>query len=902
MEIDQHDLDRQYLLEQEMIDNGVARYQRSILRSKFGKNAQGNPRPSNESSTSYGVGIMRNYIEDISAQITEDTKRLQGRPGRKPIAYEYLKHLDHDVCALITCQVILDNISGVTPLVKLVNRIAGKLEDNTRLDIFKMQDKKYYAATKRYMKEKQKAVSYQKKRKIWINASDKRKDIIREWKPWETTHRVHIGNALLEAFIKVTSDYGENGKRIRGSGLVEKSLHKSGKKTKYMIQGTAKAAEWIRANMDVCQYFSPDYMPCIIPPKDWTSPTRGGYYSRELQKRKLLVKMQQTKYIKEMDQAGVDSCPQFYEAVNTLQRTAWQINTFVYLEMQKEFRSEHGIGMPAMEPPMEPTLPDFFMSQGDLSDEDWKVHRREHASHWSTEQKAAYIKWTVEIQKYKQNENERISKVLEISRTISIAKRFAYEDALYFVWTADFRSRLYSTGTAISPQGTDKSKGLLKFKNGKPLGERGLYHLCIHAAGVYGNDKCTLDDRVAWVMQNREAFIATYNNPESTRSFWGAADKPYNFLAVCEELGECLQLSTKGQQEFTSYIPCAQDGSCNGIQHYSAMLRDPVGAAAVNLVDSLVPSDIYMQCANKVIEYIHYSINNSKSFNGKEWIDMQDHELEIAEGWLDFGVVRDCTKKPTMVIPYGGTKIGCRDDCRIYLDEYTKKRRATLHMYDNPFKYLTTYNKHGEICDPEVSAITWLHHLVWHALDEVVVAARVAMKFLRDVTKPIVKAAKDGCPIHFTTETGFVIHMEIKKAEVFEVKSHLEGRICLRLQRFIDKIDTRRMQTSIAPNFVHGVCDATHLQKTVCLATEMGVTDFAMIHDSYGTHAGDCDKLHRALRYTFYDLHKENLLVKFWQEQVKAHPELINDLPSIHDVDQGDFDISSVLNSTHFFR
>lgn len=44
----------------------------------------------------------------------------------------------------------------------------------------------------------------------------------------------------------------------------------------------------------------------------------------------------------------------------------------------------------------------------------------------------------------------------------------------------------------------------------------------------------------------------------------------------------------------------AQDGSCNGLQHYAALGRDSVGAASVNLVPSDLPQDVYSGVATQV--------------------------------------------------------------------------------------------------------------------------------------------------------------------------------------------------------------------------------------------------------------------------------------------------------------
>ncbi len=904
---------RQELLEQEMIDSGVNRYKRSIERARKGTGkGVGVNTQSLESNTSYGVGIVKTYIADVSRQIVTDTAYWIDKVGRgrKPLAWKYLEKLDPDTCAFITIKTIVDNISGMVKLSTLVHRIASKIEDQTRLDLFQIQDKKYYQATQKYVKEKKQAVLYRDVRKGMLTGARLREDIIRPWIEWPIADKVHIGNALLEAFIKVTSDYDQDGHRIIGTGFIEKSSHKQGKKTVYMISGTAKASEWIAANQEVCQYFSPDFMPCVEPPMNWTSPTYGGFHTRALQKRKPLVKMQQNRYLKDMAAKGVESMQGFYNAVNTLQETPWEINTFVYNQMVKEFKAPNGVGMPGLVPKEQPAMLPFMISQGSMSESDWKSLRKDAAKLWTKEQKQQYGEWVRANTKYKREEGNRVSEVLTISRTLNTARRFAFEDKFYFVWTADFRGRLYACGTAITPQGNDKSKGVLKFHEGVPLGKNGLYHLCVHAAGVYGNDKGTLEDRIAWVMQNKEAFIQTYKDPDSTRDFWKSADKPYCFLGVCEELGQVLALPAALQESFVSHIPCAQDGSCNGIQHYSAMLRDVIGAHSVNLTDFEIPADIYMKTANRVIEYIHKTINENVSFDGHEWHPAKDFEVQIAKGWLEFGIARDCTKKPTMVIPYGGTKIGCRDQCHEYLDTFTKKKLEADPGYVNPFVDLETFGKsfnnvtkQDEIkqSDPEVQAITWLHHVVWLALDDIVVAARKAMKFLRQVMSAIQGTTKEGTPVQFTSYLGFPVYFDVRKTELYRVDSHLEGRIQLALKRDIDLIDKRKMSTGIAPDFVH-MLDASHMQLIVNMGKIFGITSFACIHDSAGTHAGRCDILHKVIRHTFVELHEVNALVRFLYECMSKHPDAIPKMPSQDDVAQGDFDLNEVLTARHFFR
>ena len=52
--------------------------------------------------------------------------------------------------------------------------------------------------------------------------------------------------------------------------------------------------------------------------------------------------------------------------------------------------------------------------------------------------------------------------------------------------------------------------------------------------------------------------------------------------------------------EYISHLPIHQDGSCNGLQHYAALGRDVLGAAAVNLIPAHSPQDVYNEIATIV--------------------------------------------------------------------------------------------------------------------------------------------------------------------------------------------------------------------------------------------------------------------------------------------------------------
>ena len=76
------------------------------------------------------------------------------------------------------------------------------------------------------------------------------------------------------------------------------------------------------------------------------------------------------------------------------------------------------------------------------------------------------------------------------------------------------------------------------------------------------------------------------------------ADSPFQFLAFCFEwAGWCEQ-----GDGFVSHLPVSADGSCNGLQHFAAMLRSSTTGKEVNLIPDDEPQDIYQKVADRVTE------------------------------------------------------------------------------------------------------------------------------------------------------------------------------------------------------------------------------------------------------------------------------------------------------------
>ncbi len=387
----------------------------------------------------------------------------------------------------------------------------------------------------------------------------------------DQTQRVHVGSKALDIFVETT-------------GYVE-ILKSAGKKSrKTLVVPTAETMAWVEKCSESLKFMSPVFMPTLIPPKPWSNTRDGGYWFALAG----FFPLMRTEMKAQLQDLDTTEMPEVFAAINTLQETAWRINERVFevIERMKLLgRTEAGIPSYTDEPI--PPKPEDI-AENEEARKQWR--RRAHKTH--------------------ERNHVRKIKAIAFTKTISTANMMLKETdgegnplPFWFPHTMDFRGRTYAIPAYLQPQGDDVSRGLLQFASGKPLGTpEAADWLAIHGANCLVDapdgtklDKLPFGERISWIEANTEEIQAVAVDPHD-HNWWVSADKPFQFLAFCFEWA--------GYQEqglsFESALPVAMDGSCNGLQHYSALLRDPIGAKAVNLVPSDRPRDIYEHVANKV--------------------------------------------------------------------------------------------------------------------------------------------------------------------------------------------------------------------------------------------------------------------------------------------------------------
>ena len=809
------DVARQHELEAEMNALGTERFHKVMEEAREGDR---------QSATGYGKTLLAGAITKVSAGITTWIKKQTGA-RTKATALRFLYKLNPDVVAFLAAKGVIDGITRRRRVQSIAVRIGRAFEDEARFQAFaKSTHTKPDGTTepmdayvfKLVQNLNGQTTDYRHKRTVMNHCMVK---MGITWDSWSEDDVYQLGSTLIDIVISTT-------------GVAEMVMDSVKRKQRELyLVATAETKKWIDAKVGWDEVMCPLYQPMVVPPRDWTTPTQGGYLSDWGDASKF-VKTRNKAYLEELHSADLALV---YSSVNAIQRTPWKVNQDILGVLTETWRNtHHEIGaLPPREDMEKPTKPIDIKTNLEAR-RDW----RRAAS--------KVIRQNLKV----------ASKRLLIMSTMRTAEKFKDEPAIYFPHNVDFRGRLYSIPSGLTPQGNDIAKSLLTFAVGKPLDTQlAADWLAIHGANLWGHDKVSLEDRVAWVEENESRILDSANAPLDYL-WWAEADKPWQFLAFCLEWAGYRREGLT----FVSHIPVALDGSCNGLQHFSAMLRDPVGGKAVNLTPSDKPSDIYQTVADKTIEKLKKMIN------------------PYARLWLTFGITRKLTKRPVMVVPYGGTRHSCKD----YIIAYVKE---TLAGQPGPF---------GDEKET-FKACLFLSEVVWEAIGETVIAARDAMGWLQKVSQIVSQEEK---PINWTSPSGFKVLQAYPNTALRRVKTMISGRIVkMYLSEELPTIDKREQAQGISPNFVHSL-DAAALTYTVDAAVSCGIDSFAMIHDSYGTLAADTDTLRECLRQAFCQMYQFDVLQSFATEVQAGLPKGV-ELPPLPA--KGSLDINLVLKSDFFF-
>ena len=810
--------------------------------------------------TRVGQWMLRETLEPLEQAIAKwlAAPKKKGRPrGSDKVAKNWIEQIGPVVAAYMTLKVVLDSIMQQTSATRLYLDVSENICHELRYRQLKTSAPALFNATlarKAPPKQKERALENALQRSgiktVTITDSD----------------ALQLGAKLVELLDASTA--GSLFKLVRDPATRQ-----------YKLEATAKTNEQLTQRTDDLAILQPRNQPMVTPPLQWAPGKRGGFRYALNNWYPLVIHTPETKETKEWDahleqveQSPLSSAssvpmPCVYKALNAIQNTKWQINKPVYQlvrEIQRRNVTLAGI--------LTTTLTD----------------------------------------------KKSVAECVKVQRTLDAACSVLNEGPIcWFPHRLDFRGRAYPIASYLSPQGDDLSKALLTFSQGKTVDQHGVRWLAIHGANCLGDtpqgqrvSKLTLDERLAWIHGHTKEIVQAADDPFSD-TWWQSADDPLQFYAFCVEWRNLTDAKNRGEA-YVSSLPVRMDGSCNGLQHFSALFTDAIGGEAVNLVPQERPQDIYQRVADGVLAWLE--VLAAEKGDGQRWITQSitvknekingkrqkvTREITVlapwamASLWLELHerckvVDRKLTKQPTMTFGYGSKQYGFTEQLKDYLRGLANWPEIKEHFGKRP-------NAEGEEVSQVNDACRLMATLIWETLGATVVRAFAGREWLQTCARTIVKASHS--PEWMIPATGFGVRQVYPEFKQRQVKTVLQGAVRRpALAVATDKRNTKDHANGISPNVIHSL-DAAALMLTVSHAAAEGVESFAVAHDSYATVAADSSVLVRCAGRSFSHLYATHDMLQTLYEQFRAQGgDGIRPPPS-----KGNLDLNVWLASDYLF-
>lgn len=625
-------------------------------------------------------------------------------------------------------------------------------------------------------------------------------------------------------------------------GYRKKHVYRNGRKDKHRSYFLyAKDWEAIKAMMDLVDTETCDLFPVNTPPDPWA--TDPYHRTTGIS---IIKKGHQTalKHFQENDMTYLT------DTLNKLSSTAWRINNFVY---------------------------DVFCKCLSIENNPFKFSKE------------------IDPQK-------RASLIIEVEAIRKLSEK-NLDKPFYHLYNFDFRGRIYPNTAFLHEQSSDNAKGLLLLDEPVAFGKDGYYWLKVHTANVWGNDKVSLDDRALWVEDNWDQLML-YTIDPMQHTDWMKADKPFSFLAACKELAMFSGWVDSGNnpEDFPSCLPVYIDGSNNGVQHLVAMSKDDEVAPLVNLIPQDTPGDVYMFIAENVWKRLREMVDEldpkdvekfddifktaralqSEYNNAPDKSERKAVAFQKAQTWRnqnrdlrarlfpvywdniqDKKIQRKTVKRNVMTLGYGGTSYGMGQQVIEDTRDISPYLRDKEHLWGAQLGSLVFNTCYEELKGP--AALLRL----FQTLAERANQKDVYLAWVSPITGfPVTQAYRK--PITKRTELKYGEDLLKVQLQIWEETT----------------LDTTKQKTGAAPNIVHSL-DAVHLTMIVHDATY----PVTVVHDSFGSHAGNMQHMFYHVRQKFVDLYDVNPL-----EDILEQLDSLDLTPK-----KGQLDVREVLKSDFAF-
>ena len=497
--------------------------------------------------------ISLSMLPLVSKRIEETAdSRLRHRQAGQYYAEidKYLKDVEPLAAAAIACKVLFDRVFSYDDkanyLARVAESIGQALENECQMRHYeRVCPGLLYHIKKNYWHRSAGTQQRLVTARTLINRTD-----VEKWKNWGSAIRVKLGNWLIACICEST-------------GWFDKVRTTQGRPYQFVVAPTPeflRIKDQLIANSEL---FSPEALPMLIEPNDWSPQHPGGYLLNEVMAGHDMVRRGNPYTIQG------EAC---YSFLNKIQKVALKINPFIMEVAEDLYEKGRSVGkfIPVWTEEVEPTKP--------IDIETNKEARKDYCR-----RKA----------EYHNRLNDNAQKSVRTRKVMEMAKLFKNKSKFFLPWSFDYRGRAYPIPAFLTPQETDFGKSLLRFAEESYMTPEAEQWLAFQVATTYGLDKATMQERLQWVADNITVISRVAEDPIRNLSEWEAADEPWQFLAACDEYYHCV---IHCDRNFTG-LPVATDATCSGMQILSGLARDASTAKFVNVLPSDRPQDAYKAVA-----------------------------------------------------------------------------------------------------------------------------------------------------------------------------------------------------------------------------------------------------------------------------------------------------------------
>ena len=487
-----------------------------------------------------------------------------------------------------------------------------------------------------------------------------------------------------------------------------------------------------------------------------------------------------------------------------------------------------------------------------------------------------------------------LQKYLRRREILQTAEEYSLQERFYIPRFCDSRGRLYERCDLGADAG-DIGKGLLEFADSAPIGKEGIKYLSVHLSAVFGHDKLTWEERVAWASQpkNQEMLLAIADDPHTNRQ-WEDAPEPFQALAAAFEWKGVVEEG----EAFETRCLVTLDATSSGLQIMAGIRGDSTVAEAVNLRPG-ARRDQYTQVAEQALLFVKriaagnlnetpyavFDADNMEIEDRVAYVSQRKSAVVLAAGELlraleaKPNALRTLAKPVVMTLPYGAKKYS--------LKQTTADNIIELGLMDYASAQLA-----GDV----------FAEGMWRAAKGVLESCFEVMNFLSEAAAVM---ANNGLPFVYRGSNGFVMRLQYwqkgkkKKHTIRSTGVEVPVRIELAIG-FSDKLHKPDYRAKAPPNFVHHLDSHLITSAAYRFAEETQGAPLATIHDCVATRACDMPVMAGALREVYVDMfHNKHVLQDLHDQLSEALGDAADQLPAVPP--KLGWDVTEVLDSTYFF-